>query len=298
MANLPKPKLKIDDEVPRSFFTGISMSDKDFARLSEFIEKELGIKMPPIKKTLLETRLQKRLRALSLHSFKDYCDYVFSPEGSADELVHMIDLVTTNKTDFFREPVHFDYLVQTAIPDLLSSDVTANKSVYTIWSAGCSTGEEPYTIAMVLANFAETHKGFDFQIIATDISTRVLEMAKMAIYDEQKADPIPMEFRKKYLLRSKDPKRALVRVAPEIRAKVKFRRLNFMDDNFGFREPLDVIFCRNVMIYFDKPTQERLINKFYNHLVYGGYFFIGHSETTSGLNVKFVQMQPTIYRKI
>lgn len=293
-------KLHIDDSIPKSFYTGYLLADRDFQRLSEFIESRLGVKMPPAKKTLLESRLQKRLRALQLDSFKEYCDYVFSPEGMNDELIHMIDLVTTHKTEFFRESEQFEFLLRTALPDLVTNYDAGLKDPLAIWSAGCSTGEEPYTLAMVLSEFKERcpMKGFDFIIIASDISQRVLDVAKRGIYDDEKIGPIPMELRKKYLLKSKDRSRGLVRFVPELRSKLRFRVLNFMDTDFCFREPLDIIFCRNVVIYFDKETQERLFMRFYNCLKYGGYLFIGHSETMSGMTLPYTRVSNSVYRKL
>lgn len=273
-----------------------SLSGKDFSRLSSFIYEQCGIKMPPAKKTMLEARLQKRLRALALPSFSDYCDYLFSQEGLRNELIMMVDLVTTNKTDFFREPDHFSYLVNTAIPEWQNK--TGGRRPLHIWSAGCSTGEEPYTLAMVLSEVAAAQDGFSYQIMATDISTRVLEKARKGVYDEERIDPVPMQLRRKYLLRSKDRTNPLVRIAPELRARVRFGRLNFMDSDFGFREQLDIIFCRNVIIYFDRQTQEKLLNKFHGHLRTGGWIFMGHSETLNGLDVPLVQVHPTVYRKL
>lgn len=277
-----------------------TLSEREFTRLSEFIYSECGIKMPPSKKVMLQARLQKRLRALDMHSMSDYCSYLFSPEGIENELVHMINVITTNKTDFFREPKHFDYLVQKAIPDLIAGQGSGVRSRLMVWSAGCSTGEEPYTLAMVLKEFAETYPGFrfDFLILATDISTKVLEKAKLAIYDHVQIEPVPPVLRKKYLLRGKSSKKGLVRISEDLRSQVRFRRLNFLEDDFGMREPMDVIFCRNVIIYFDRPTQEKLLNRFYRHLRPGGYIFTGHSETLHGLNVPLVPVAPTVYRKM
>ncbi|MBF0320158.1 MAG: protein-glutamate O-methyltransferase [Nitrospirae bacterium] len=272
------------------------LSDKEFRRLSEFVQTEVGIKMPPVKKTMLEARLQRRLRTLGLRSFVEYCEYVFNSSNAETELVHMIDAVTTNKTDFFREPNHFDYLAKHAIPTLINSTGAGIRRPLMIWSAGCSTGEEPYTLTMVLSEFAEKVPGFNFMIIATDISTKVLDKAKEAIYEADKIEPVPMAMRKKYLLKGKDKTKPLVRIVPELRSAVRFRRLNFMDDDFGFRETMDVIFCRNVVIYFDKPTQERLLRKFAKYLDPSGYLFMGHSETLGGLNVPFTQVAPTVYR--
>lgn len=274
------------------------LSDSDFKHLSEFIYKEVGIKMPLTKKTMVEARLQRRLRHLSMGNFKEYLNYVFSQQGFENEIIHLIDVLTTNKTDFFREPQHFSFLTETALPDLIETYNTGVRKPLMLWSAGCSTGEEPYTLAMVLSDFSEKNynNSFKFKLLATDISTRVLDKAKKAIYDEEKAAPIPPHMKKRYLLKSKDRKKGLVRMAPEVRALINFRRLNFMDSNFGFRETMDIIFCRNVVIYFDKKTQEQLLIKFSRHLQPGGFLFMGHSETLNGLNVPFYQVAPTIYR--
>lgn len=272
-----------------------TLSVRDFGRLSRFIYDTCGIKMPDVKKTMLEARLQKRLRALGMHSFTDYCDFLFSEQGMEQELVQMLDMVTTNKTDFFREPDHFQYLTQTVLPDWVRRHPNATLA---IWSAGCSSGEEPYTLAMVLSEFAQRNPGFDFRILATDISTRVLDKAKNAIYAESQVEPVPMDLKRKYLLRSKDRASAMVRIVPELRAKVRFRRLNFMDEDFGLREQLDIIFCRNVIIYFDRPTQEKLLQRFHRNLKPGGFIFMGHSETLSGLDVPLASVYPTVYRKM
>ncbi len=276
------------------------MSQKDFSRLSGFIQSELGIKMPGSKRPLLESRLQKRLRSLGLGSFSEYCDFLFSPDGLDAELVHMIDLVTTNKTDFFREPQHFEYLMNCALPDLVRTWGAGLKKNLVIWSAGCSSGEEPYTLAMVLSEFAQRHPGlgFDFSVIATDISTRMLQAASKGIYPEDRIAPVPVELRRRHLLRSRDRAAGLIRISPELRERVRFRRLNFMDEDFGFREELDIIFCRNVIIYFDRETQKRLFEKFCERLGPGRYLCIGLSETLNGLDLPLVKVASSIYRKI
>jgi chemotaxis protein methyltransferase CheR len=274
-----------------------AINDRDFARLSSFIHSKYGIKMPEGKRVLLESRLRRRLRVLGMNSYSEYCDYLFSPEGTQNELIHMIDVVTTNKTDFFREPKHFDYLVQTALPELINRYGATIRRKYTIWSAGCSTGEEPHTLVMVLSEFAERQHGFNFSIIATDISTRVLEHARRGVYKEEVVQPVPVAMRMKYLLKGKDKNKGLVRVVPQLRSLINFRRLNFMDSDFGMKEPVDIIFCRNVIIYFDKPTQEQLLNRFCHNLIPGGYLFMGHSETLNGLGVPLVSAGPMVYRK-
>ncbi len=281
----------MQDETYRS--TMVAMSHKEFLRLKEFIYKECGINILDSKKAMLEARLQKRLRKLDLTSFSLYCDYLFSPKGMEEELTDMINQVTTNKTDFFREPAHFDYLRHMALPELIRT-----RSTIIAWSAGCSSGEEPYTLAMVFKEFVAERRGIDFLILATDISTNVLEKAKLAVYHEDRIGPIPDEMRKKYLLKSKDAAKRVYRVVPELRERTKFRQLNFMDSDFGFREHMDVIFCRNVIIYFDKRTQERLLNRFCGCLSSDGYLFMGHSETLLGMDVPLVQVAPTVYRKL
>ncbi len=277
--------------------TALKMTDADYRLLSEFIYRQCGINLGDQKKTMLETRLNKRLKALGISSFHEYCALATSPGSGDSELIPLIDLVTTNKTDFFREPNHFDYLVRTALPEVDRSGWGTARPL-AVWSAACSTGEEPFTLAMVLSEYAESRPGFTFSILATDISTRVLQAAQKAIYEAEKVEPVPVQLRRKYLLRSRDPKNTVVRIVPELRSLVRFRRLNFLESDFGLRESVDVVFCRNVIIYFDKPTQEVILNRIARHVTPGGYVFMGHSETLFGLRVPLEQVAPTIYRKI
>ncbi|HNU74093.1 MAG TPA: protein-glutamate O-methyltransferase [Deltaproteobacteria bacterium] len=281
-----------------SVFLRAGLSQELFSRLSDFIYRESGIKMPLTKKTMLEARLQKRLRSMGLTSYDEYCSYLFSPEGIANELVHMIDVVTTNKTDFFREAQHFEYLIEHVLPSLVQSRGAGIRRPFMAWSAACSSGEEPYTLAMVLDQFSRRARGFTFQVLGTDISTRVLETARDGIYHEERIEQIPLELRRSYFMKSRDRSRRLVRVVPELRAHVKFRRLNFMEDDFGMREKMDVVFCRNVLIYFDRPTQEAVINRICGHLHSGGYLFTGHSETINGMKVPLTPVANTVSRRI
>jgi chemotaxis protein methyltransferase CheR len=273
------------------------LSPRDFNRLSSFIYDHCGIKLPPVKKTMIESRLRKRLRVLGMSSFTEYCNLIIEARGTEMELVTMIDLVTTNKTDFFREPEHFTYLTENVLPDWCDATGPRRSNPFSLWSAGCSTGEEPYTLAMVLSEFATQVPGFTFDITATDISTRVLETARTAIYAMERITPVPKTLRRKYLLRSRNPEQDVVRIVPELRQRIMFSRLNFMDRSFNMAKPLDVIFCRNVVIYFDRPTQEVLINKFCDCLKPGGYLFMGHSETLNGLDVPLHSVYPTVYRR-
>jgi chemotaxis protein methyltransferase CheR len=275
-----------------------ALSDRDFARFSRLVHEQCGIRLGPHKKTMLEGRLRKRLRALQADSFEDYVDFVFSQAGLRDELVHLIDVVTTNKTDFFREAAHFDFMMKNTLPELVETFGIGLTRKLRVWSAACSTGEEPYTLAMVLSEFSGEVPGFDFSILATDISTRVLETARLGIYREEKVMPVPFEFKKKYLLRSKDPEKKQVRVIPELRRRVTFRRLNLMTDEFHINEPVDIIFCRNVIIYFDQPTQKRLLTRLTDHLAAGRFLFMGHSETLHSMQLPLTQLAPSVYRKI
>lgn len=274
----------------------VMLNTRDFQQLSSFIYSQLGIKMPESKVTMLSGRLTKRLRALGIGSFSQYCDFLFSSKGQQEEMVHLISAVTTNKTDFFREPSHFDYLVKKVLPSLQQLRSYDSRSPLRIWSAGCSTGEEPYTLAMVLAEERELRSGPRHEILATDISVRVLDIARRAVYPMERVGPISKLMKKKYLLRGRDQRNPEARIVPELRKAVRFGRLNFMDEEFGLPDPVDVIFCRNVIIYFDKETQEQLMQKFSRYLLPGGYLFLGHSESLHGYDTPFEQVAPTIYR--
>lgn len=285
----------------RTYSPGVAkpMTQAEFARFSEFIIGQCGIKMPPSKKIMLEARLQKRLRALGIPSYGEYYQYIQGESGRG-ELVHMLDAVTTNKTDFFREPIHFQYLAQTILPEVLSEQEGSKRRdrPFFLWSAGCSTGEEPYTLAMVLSEFAYQHPALRFSIMATDISTKVLDRARDGIYDEDRIASVPDALKQRYLLRSKDRGRNLVRIVPELRAAVQFKRLNLMEESFSFSDPQDIIFCRNVIIYFDRSTQERLISRFCRVLRPDGHLFLGHSESVHGFDLPLRRITSTVYRKI
>lgn len=278
--------------------TGIeedTLSSRDFARIGELIHAQAGISLGMEKKVMVEVRLKRRLRALNMSSYHEYCDFVFSHGGIKDELVSLINVITTNKTDFFREPAHFDYLAQNGLPEMGARLDGARPLL--AWSAGCSSGEEPYTLAMVLSEYAGTHPGFRFRILATDISTAMLEKGRNGVYTEDCAQPIPLLLRRKYLLRSRDGEAHRVRVAPELRHAVEFRRLNLMDASYGMTEKADFIFCRNVLIYFNRVTQESILSKLIAQLIPGGFLFVGHSETLHDMNLPIVPLAPALYRK-
>lgn len=283
----------IEEKAP-SIYT-IKLTDTEFNKFSKLIFEEYGIKMPIAKKIMLQSRLQKRLRYLNMTSFKDYSDYLFSKEGLQGEVIHMMDVVSTNKTDFFREPVHFDFLSNVALPELASRH-SPHKTI-NIWSAGSSSGEEAYTITIVIEEFCANHTKLNFKIQGTDISTIVLNNAISAIYNEDKTDVIPLSIKRKYFLKSKDTNNKVVRINKELRNKVSFSRLNLMDVSYNMPTKFDIIFCRNTLIYFDRETQENVIQKLCRHLTPGGYFFIGHSESLTGYDVPLNHIKPTIFQK-
>lgn len=271
------------------------LSEKDFLILRNFIYKQCGINLLPSKKILLESRLRKRLTALNMHSFEVYIHHLMSSVGLEAELVKMIDAVTTNKTDFFREPGHFQFMNDNIIPEWLNTQARQRKQ-FKVWSAACSTGEEPYTIAMVLQD-ASAKYDFDYHIVGSDISTRALEKAVHAIYRESAVSMIPLPVRKRYLLRSKDQTEPRVRIAPLLRTKVEFKRLNLIDKTLEMDSDFDLVFCRNLLIYFDRITQERVLQKLADKVRSGGYLLIGHSESIYSMNLPLRQIQPTIFQR-
>lgn len=275
-----------------------TLSKRDFGILRDFIQSNFGIKMPDIKRGMVESRLRKRLISLGMESYSDYCEYLFSERGMASEVSEFVDAITTNKTDFFREPQHFEFLFEKALPDLMIARKGNAKKHVMVWSCACSRGDEPYTLSMVLSEFGRITRGFDFSILATDISRRVLIKAVEAIYDEQTIEPVPIEYRKRYLLKSRDKTKQLVRIKPELRRKIVFRRLNLMDDDFKLLQKVDVLFCRNVVIYFDKSTTRSLMERLCERIHPGGYLFMGHSELLDCSNLPMTNIAPSIYQKI
>lgn len=268
------------------------LSEKDFQAFSDFIYNEYGIKMPPVKRVMLQGRLLKRIRELNMKSYTEYKEYFFSKDGQTKELYNFLNVVTTNKTDFFREPVHFDFLRNEVLHQ------HNGNGFFKVWSAGCSSGEEPYTISIVLNEYKRVVPGFNFSIHGSDISNKVLTNAAKGVYAESKIAIIPLELKKRYFLKSKDRINPTVRVKPELQRSIALKHVNLMDSHYDMNETFDVIFCRNVLIYFDRATQEKVIGKLCNYLKPGGIFFIGHSESLSGMNVPLEHIRPTIFKKV
>jgi chemotaxis protein methyltransferase CheR len=273
------------------------LRQSDFRRLAAFIQDYSGIRMPPSKITMLEGRLRNRVRAARCGSLSDYCTLLFERGGLRDEAVYLIDAVTTNKTDFFREPEHFRFLAQQALPTLLHGRRAGEQPYLKLWSVACSTGAEPYTMAMITADWQERHRGVRVSILATDLCTAVLAAARRGIYPEAMVDVVPADFRRRFLLRSRDRSRGLVRIAPGLRSWVTFARLNLMDREYPADRDMDAIFCRNVLIYFDKPTQHRVLLRLCGHLRPGGFLFLGHSESLAGLDLPLRSVASTVFRR-
>jgi chemotaxis protein methyltransferase CheR len=274
------------------------LSDRNFQKLATLLESHVGIRLPPNKRTMVEGRLRKRLRALGLGSLDEYCRIVFDQGELENEFTHLIDVVTTNKTDFFREPDHFEFLAQTAVPTLLAERRRYGEPHHLkLWSSACSTGAEPYTIAMVLMELGRAHSRLRFSVTASDISTAVLEQAVTAIYPAEMVAPVPDEMRNRYVMQARDSARREVRIVPELRRLVRFLRLNLMDTTYPVDRDMDVIFCRNVLIYFDRATQRAVLDRLCSHLRPGGYLLLGHSESAAGSGLSGMrQVAPTVLR--
>jgi chemotaxis protein methyltransferase CheR len=247
---------------------------------------------------MVEGRLRKRVRSLGLPSLDHYCNTLFDGGQLESEFTHLVDLVTTNKTDFFREPDHFRYLTTQAVPQLLATRRGKGDQRLKIWSAACSNGAEPYTLAMVLTELASQLRGFRFSILGTDICTEVLEQAVAAIYPEEFMQPVAPELLERYVMRARNASEYRVRIVPELRRVVHFQHLNLMDATYPIDRDVDVIFCRNILIYFNRPTQQAVLERLCSHLRPGGYLFLGHSEAAAGGNMAGMRsVAATIFRR-
>lgn len=273
--------------------SGDRLNRRDFARLSAFINDVAGIKMPDSKLTMLEGRLRRRVRATGTETISNYCDWFFEDGHQDGEIVHLINSVTTNKTDFFREPRHFDHLRDAVLPTLRAGGRRRIRA----WSAACSTGAEPYTMAMVIDAFAAQHGGPEYAILATDLDTEVLEVAQRGIYPAALMAPVPPAMRQRYVLTARAAKRADVRIVPALRTAISFAQHNLMDERYDVGEAMDLIFCRNVLIYFDKPTQEKVVRRLADCLRPGGYLFLGHSETIAGFDLPLKSVANTVFQR-
>jgi chemotaxis protein methyltransferase CheR len=269
----------------------IELEDREFNRFREIIYTEAGIKLSDMKKALVQSRLSMRIRLLGLKSYEEYYGYLI--EHYDDEKINFINAITTNKTEFFREHKHFEYLRDVFLPDLIRE----KPKEILIWSAGCSTGEEAYSIAMTILEFFKLSQMPAVKILATDIDTNVLKSARCGIYNDGQIDKLDQTLLKRYFYKGIDHNAGTYRVKEKLSGMIYFRRLNLQNEVFPMKKQFDIIFCRNVIIYFDKDTQSELFEKFYKYLAGWGRLFIGHSENITNVTNKFTLIGNTIYRK-
>jgi chemotaxis protein methyltransferase CheR len=271
-----------------------TISQRDLKRLSASVYDHCGINLHDGKQELVQARLTKLLRHHHFETISDYLDYVLANPDS-DDFCELIDSLSTNLTSFFREDEHFTYLAKELLPAIAQRRRGGPPAMIRAWSAASSTGEEPYSIALIIADFLESQtSGMSARILATDISRRVLKTAIQGVYDRSRTAPVPANLRRFFSPSAKQSH--AVEVASQIKDLVRFAHLNLME-TWPFNGPFDFIFCRNVMIYFDKPTQQKLINRFFDILEPGGILFTGHSESLTGIAHRFRYVQPTIYQK-
>jgi chemotaxis protein methyltransferase CheR len=272
------------------------MRDSDYDFIRELVYNHSRINLGPDKKELVSARLGKRLRATNITSISDYCRFLQEKE-SGDELAHLIDAISTNHTYFFRENEHFDFLVNTALPELGKRRTAERWPRCNVWSAACSSGEEPYSIAITLSQCLGASGAWPWRIEATDISHRILQRARIGIYREEAIKKVPAQLLRAHFQKGFGPQDGNYRVKPHLIEGVTFRQLNLLEGALPFTEPFQIIFCRNVMIYFDRATQTELVNKLARSLVPGGYLFVGHSESLSGIKHPLVMVKPAIYQR-
>jgi len=271
------------------------LSERDFRKISDLVYQHCGINLHTGKKELVRARLAKRLRAGRFKTFPEYMKHVLE-DKSGKEFSILIDSLSTNLTSFFREGQHFEFLRSKFLPVLLERKRKNRNFRIRCWSSGCSSGEEPYSMAITLLEAIQGQGRWDVKVLATDISTGMLETAQKGVYDKERVEPVPTLQKNRYLVLHHVNKRKVFEVSKHLRDVVIFMYLNLMK-GWPIKGPLDFIFCRNVMIYFDKATQQRLINRFWDLLDSGGVLFTGHSESLTGIEHKFKYVQPTIYMK-
>lgn len=273
----------------------IEIKKEEFQLLRDLVYDKIGINLTEEKRNLLMGRLQKLLRKYNLDTFRDYYNFV-KTDKSGDALSELANSISTNHTFFYRENDHFEFFQKSVLPELSQKMKREKINDIRIWSAGCSSGEEPYTLIMLMMEFF----GSDYQklsagILATDISENALGIARKAVYPFERVKSMPEIYKKKYFKKLPNDEYEVVDI---VKKEVTYRRFNLMNKQFPFKKAFDIIFCRNVMIYFDQPTRQTLVDKFYRHTAPGGWFFIGHSESLNRINTGYKYIMPALYRKI
>ena len=273
----------------------ISFSGKAYRILIDLVYEHSRIRLGADKQMLLANRLRKRLRVLGLESYDEYCAVLQSPEGS-QEIEELVDLISTNHTKFFREPDHFSFLTTQALPALLPR-LVASRSPLRVWSAAASSGEEPYTIAIVLAEHLRAYPSVEWEITASDISRRMLAEAKQGIYRMDAVQPVPPELLKRYFQKGIGVRAGTCRIKSEIQQRMRFERINLFQAEYPVIPKQHVIFCRNVMIYFDPPSRATAVHRLTRHLSSGGYLVVGHSESLLGIRHGLQPIKQGIYQR-
>jgi chemotaxis protein methyltransferase CheR len=274
-----------------------AMTTEEFQGFQQLLRTHSGIALGPQKRYLMQARLGRRLRELGLPSFTAYLHHLTSRDPGGQELTRFVNAMTTNKTDFFREAHHFRYLAEVWAPAIRARAERTHDRKVRLWSAGCSTGEEPYTLGMTVRD-ALGSAGWDLRILASDVDTEVLARAEGGEYTAAQVDPVPVALRDRYFARLDEPGGGRCwQVRPELRSLITFRRINFNDEGWPIRAVFDVIFCRNALIYFDRPGQQRILGGLNGFLKAGGLLCLGHSENVLGLLAGVTHVGHTIYRK-
>jgi len=297
-ARLKKSEARLEDANVPAEAARFSVTPALFAKFQRLIYEESGIWLGDSKAALLCGRLSRRLRTLGIPTLDKYYQHVVNPAQS-EERVSMIDAITTNETRFFREPKHFEFLESQAIPRWRADGERGLRSKHLrIWSAACSSGEEPYSLAMLLTRHLPAEQGWNVSILATDISTRILALARRGTYNLSKSRDIPQLLLKDYMLKGIDEQKGLMKVMPEIRAMVDFQNLNLMRGSYPPPGHFDVIFCRNVLIYFDRESKQKVVQGLTRCLAHNGLLFLGQAENLSGTNLPFRTLAPSVYTRM
>lgn len=267
-------------------------TERDFERLRKIVREHTGIHLSDAKRELVYSRLSRRLRALGMRSFDAYSELL--GQGDQAEMTEFINAITTNLTSFFREPHHFDYLASTVLPALMAARSGARR--LRIWSAGCSTGEEPYSLAIVLKEAMQAMSGWDVKILATDLDSNVIARAQRGVYQRERIEGLSKQRIQRWFRKGAGNNAGRVRVVPELQELITFRQLNLMHE-WPMKGPFDIIFCRNVVIYFDKDTQRQLFERYAQVVADDGHLFIGHSETLFKVSDRFRLIGKTVYKR-
>ncbi len=272
----------------------MSITDEEFNSIRTLVYDRFGINLTEQKKSLVVGRLQKLVRTLNLSSFSEYVKYL-REDKTEKSLVELVNRISTNHTFFFREKAHFDFFVQRALPEAMERQKKKGGHDLRIWSAGCSSGEEPYTLMMLMKEqMGIEYAQWDAGVLATDVSDRVLSIAQEGIYSDDRLNLVPAEYKKKYFRKLETGE---WQISDALKSEVTFRHFNLMNERFPFKKPFDAIFCRNVMIYFDGPTREALVRRFYESTAPGGYLFVGHSESLHRDSCPYEYVCPAVYRR-